>query len=165
MKRPARIGVAFAVAVPALLGAQLAVADSGSYEFISSFTTHYVTFEHGNETVIGGPIDGTQTISASSGGVFKVGDSSTFECLVFVKKTANGIDNESPCTSTDSSQDKMFTLARRRAGDMNTGGQGRSEILGGTGKYAGITGSCTYRATYLPGNRATTVNQCQWQKP
>ena len=155
-----------AVSCVAALGiSPLAYADSGTFEYISSFTSHYITFDHGDATVIGGPIDGTQTISASSGGIFKVGDSTTFVCLVFVKKTATGIDNESPCTSTDSSQDQMFTLARRRAGDMNAGGQGRLEIQGGTGKYAGITGSCTYHATYLPGNRAVTVSQCQWQKP
>ena len=144
---------------------QVALAESGTFEAITSFTTHYITFEHGDETVIGGPIDGTQTISASSGGPFTVGDSRTFECLVFVKKTARGIDNESPCTSTDSSQDKMFTLSRRRVGDMDTGGQGKTEIQGGTGKFAGITGICSYRTTYLPGNRATSITKCEWQIP
>ena len=155
------------VSLTALLLAipQAALAESGTFEAISSFTTHYITFEHGEETVIGGPIGGTQTISASSGGPFTVGDSRNFECLVFVKKTARGIDNESPCTSTDSSQDKMFTLSRRKAGDMDSGGQGRSEIQGGTGKYAGITGSCIYRTTYLPGNWATSITKCEWQKP
>lgn len=144
---------------------QVALAESGTVEFISSFTTHYITFEHGDETVIGGPIEGTQTVSASSGGPFNVGDSRTLECLVFAKKTARGIDLDAPCASADSSQDKMFILSRRKAGDMDTGGQGRSEIQGGTGKYAGITGSCTYRTTYLPKNRATTITKCEWQKP
>jgi hypothetical protein len=157
--------VIIACAAVLLAAPEVSLADSGTYEYISSFTSHYITFEHGDETVIGGPIEGTQTISSSSGGIFNIGDSSTFECLVFVKKTARGIENESPCTSADPSQDKMFTVARRRAGDMSTGGQGKIEIQGGTGKYAGIKGSCTYRATYLPGNRATTVAKCEWQKP
>jgi len=155
------------VSVTALLLAmpQVTLAESGTYEYIGSFTTHYITFEHGDETIIGGPIEGARTISASSGGPFTVGENSTIECLVVVKKTARGIDNESPCTLTDSSQDKLFTVARRRAGDMDTGGQGKQEILGGTGKYAGITGSCTYRTTYLPGNWATSMAKCEWRKP
>ena len=155
------------VSVTALLLSipQLALAESGTYEYIGSFTPNYITFEHGDQTIIGGPIEGARTISASSGGPFTVGESQTIQCLVFVKKTARGIDNESPCTLTDSSQDKLFTVARRRAGDMDTGGQGRMEIQGGTGKYAGITGSCTYRTTYLPGNWATTMAKCEWRKP
>lgn len=144
---------------------QVALADSGTFEEVSSFTTHYITFEHGDETIIGGALDGTRTIISSSGGPFVKGDSSTTECLVFVRKTANGIDNESPCTFTDGSQDKLFTVARRRAGNMEAGGQGKIEIQGGTGKYKGITGSCSYRVTYLPGNRATSVHTCDWQKP
>jgi len=142
----------------------LAAAESGSFESIASFTTHYVTFEHGDETVIGGPIDGTETILNSSGGIFTVGDSGVFECLVFVKKTAEGINNESPCTVTDSAQDKFFTVSRRRTGDMNTGGPGKREILGGTGKYAGVKGECTYKTAYLPGNRATSISKCEWKK-
>jgi len=151
---------AFLLAVP-----QVVLADSGTFEAISSFTTHYITFEHGDETIVGGPIEGTRTISSSSGGSFTPGDSSIAECLVFVRKSVKGIDNESACTYTDGPQDKMFTLSRRRAGDMNTGGEGKTEIQGGTGKYKGITGSCTYRATYLPGNRGTTFAKCQWQRP
>ncbi len=148
-----------------LVTPRLAFADSGTFEEVSSFTTHYITFEHGDETIIGGTIDGTRTIISSSGGPFVKGDSSTTECLVFVRKTANGIDNESPCTITDGPQDKLFTVARRRAGNMEAGGQGKIEIQGGTGKYKGITGSCSYRVTYLPGNRATSLHNCSWQKP
>jgi len=144
---------------------QVALADSGTFEEVSSFTTHYITFEHGDETIIGGTLDGTRIIISSSGEPFVKGESSITECLVFVRKTANGIDNESPCTFTDSSQDKLFTVARRRAGNMEAGGQGKIEIQGGTGKYKGITGSCGYRVTYLPGNRATSVHTCDWQKP
>lgn len=155
------------VSLPALLFAmpQVTFAESGTYEQVGSFTSRFITFEHGEETIIGGPIEGARIISASSGGPFTVGESSTIQCLVVVKKTARGIDNESPCTVTDSSQDKLFTVARRRAGDMDTGGQGKQEILGGTGKYAGITGSCTYRTTYLPGNWATSMAKCEWQRP
>lgn len=152
------------IACLALGASSLAAAESGTVEWVSSFTSHYVTFEHGDESIIGGPIDGTQTVIASSGGPFAVGDSAVFQCLVFVKKTAEGINNESPCTLGGSSPDKIFSVSRRRAGDMNAGGQGKSELTGGTGKFAGIKGNCVYTATYLPGSRATTWNKCEWSR-
>src|SRR5690242_2841567 len=102
-----RTSVAASIACLALGVSSLAAAESGTVEWITSFTSHYVTFEHGDETIIGGPIEGTQTVIASSGGPFLVGDSSVFQCLVFVKKTAEGINNESPCTLTSSADDKL----------------------------------------------------------
>ena len=44
------------------------------------------------------------------------------------------------------------------------GGGGRQEIAGGTGKYAGITGSCEYFVDYLPDNKLVTRSTCQWQR-
>jgi len=60
-----------------------------------------------------------------------------------------GMDLEAPCAAPDASGDKSFALSKRSAGDAETGGgDGRQEIVGGTGKYAGITGSCTFTVEY-----------------
>ena len=61
-----------------------------------------------------------------------------------------GMDLEAPCAAPDASGDKSFALSKRSAGDTETGGggDGRQEIVGGTGKYAGITGSCTFTVEY-----------------
>ena len=38
------------------------------------------------------------------------------------------------------------------------------EILGGTGVYAGISGSCTYDVGYMPDNWVAMIADCTWQK-
>jgi len=117
--------------------------------------------------VTGGPSSGTATIIDSSGGPFVKGTSSAQECIVFSKKSDAGMDLVAPCTSSDSSGDKVFYLAKRTVGDVNQGGggTGKSEIVGGTGKYAGLTGSCTFKVDYLAANRLVGISKCQWQKP
>ena len=153
------------VAIASLLCAQGVLADSGTYESVFSFTYNYVNFEHGDGSVTGGPIHGTVTIIKSSGGPFVAGRSSTVVCLPFVKKSSAGIDLEAPCTGTDSNGDKAFSVSRRKAGDVESGGggAGRTELVGGTGAYSGVTGSCTYKVEYFPDNRAVTQAKCRWQ--
>ena len=59
------------------------------------------------------------------------------------------------------SGDRWFTLAARQGKDgSNT--EGQSEMLGGEGKYAGITGLCTYAVTALPDRWQTTTITCDW---
>jgi len=159
---------ALGLGVSTLLATEASVAaDSGSYEQVVSLLTNYTKSERGGETVIGGSSSGTVTTTRSSGGVFVEGSSGTFECIIFAKRTSSGMDLEAPCTSTDASGDKQFSVAKRRQGDVNPGGggEGRSELVGGTGKYQGITGSCTYKVDYLPGNRLVSISKCHWQKP
>ena len=140
-------------------------ADSGTYESVNTFTYNYVTFEHGDGSITGGPLHGVTTIINSSGGPFVSRRSSTFVCLGFVKKSSAGIDLEAPCTVTDSNGDKAFSVFRRKAGDVDSGGggQGRTELIGGTGAYSGVTGSCTYKVEYFPENRAVTQAKCRWR--
>jgi hypothetical protein len=58
-------------------------------------------------------------------------------------------------------------MATRNAGDVSAGGGGKGtqQILGGTGKYDGMTGSCDYMVNYLPENFGVTQANCRWQKP
>ena len=159
---------ALGVGATTLLAAEVTLAgESGSYEQVVSLLTNYTKSERGAETVIGGSSSGTVTTTRSSGGLFVEGSNGTFDCIIFAKKTSAGMDLEAPCTSTDASGDKQLSVARRRQGDVSAGGggEGRSELVGGTGKYQGITGSCTYKVDYLPGNRLVSISKCQWQKP
>lgn len=143
-----------------------AAAESGTYESLASLVTNYTKSEHGDETIIGGSSSGTSTVTKSTGSLFKEGSSSLMECIVFAKRSTSGLDMEAPCTSTSSSGDKLFTLARRKIGDVTAGstGEGKSEITGGTGAYAGLTGSCTYKIDYLSANRAVSISKCEWRK-
>ena len=83
-----------------------------------------------------------------------------------MKKGPNNIDVESHCTFTASPDDKLFGLFKRKSGDIaaGTGGQGRLELLGGTGKYSGITGACPYKTNYMPQNNIVTFARCDWNK-
>lgn len=156
----------FGAAAACLIAPASGYAESGTYDQVISLLANYTKSERGTETVTGGSSSGTATTIQSSGGPFPAGSSVVFECIVFAKKSAAGIDLEAPCMSTDGSGDKVFSVAKRKSGDVSPGGggEGRSELVGGTGKYAGISGSCTYKADYLAGNRVVTISKCQWQR-
>jgi hypothetical protein len=141
--------------------------ESGNYQSVASFTYDYVKFNFAGQTIISGPLHGSETITGSTGPLFEVGRSSTLTCAVYGKKSTAGMDLEAPCISVDSDGDELYVIARRRVGDTESGGggDGQQEIAGGTGKYTGVTGSCTYTAEYLPGNRAVSVTSCHWSKP
>ena len=143
------------------------LADSGTYEQVWSILTNYSKSERApGETVIGGSSSGTATVIKTSGGPFVEGSSDLAECIVFAKRNAAGIDLEADCTTTSSAGDKIFSVARRKSGDVTAGstGEGKSQLVGGTGKYAGISGNCAYKVDNLSANRLVTIVKCDWQK-
>jgi hypothetical protein len=143
------------------------LAESGAYQQIWSLVTNYAKSERASETVIGGSSSGTATIVKSSGGLFVEGVSDLAECIVFAKRSAAGLDLEAACTTTSSTGDKIFSVAKRKSGDVTAGskGEGRSQLVGGTGKFSGIEGNCTYTLENLPANHIVTMVKCEWQKP
>ena len=44
------------------------------------------------------------------------------------------------------------------------GGGGRWELHGGTGKYAAVTGSCTYQTQYLDDGWLVATGTCEWSR-
>jgi hypothetical protein len=163
-----RIGIEAALigAVGLLVVPRSALAEAGTYEAVYAFLANYASFEHGNGTVTGGSNRGATTITDSSGGLFVKGQSSAQECVILAKKTSAGINLDADCTATDVSGGKVFHHATRRTGDTTQGnGVGTNEIVGGTGKYAGITGHCNYTVQFVPDNRGVSTLKCQWQKP
>jgi len=165
-----QIGAMLVIAVGTLCATQTAFADhhvkSGSFEYVLSAITDFTAVEQLDYVVRAGTLDGTVTIIKSSGGPFEAGSSGTVSGVGYIKKSAAGIDLESPGTFTDSSGDKWYSVARRSAGDqaVGGGGAGRQEIAGGTGKYEGITGACEYIVDYLPDNKIVTQSTCQWER-
>ena len=161
-KSALKYGVAFA----SFLVAPLAMAESGTYETITSLVHAYTSIDHNGDTVTGGSSRGTSTVTTSSGGLFSAGASSAFECVVFARKSSGGMDLEAPCASTDSSGDKIYSVAKRKAGEVSEGGggAGTSAIVGGTGRYAGMNGNCNYTVSFLPNNRLVSISKCRWQK-
>ena len=115
-------------------------------------------------TTSAGTREGTVITLASSGEPFTQGDHSLITCLFYAKSTAEGVSLEAPCTTTDGSGDRWFTLSHRSVGDIATGGGGRWQLMGGTGKYAGVTGNCNLRHLVPHAGPGGDGGQCAWER-
>ena len=165
-----QIAAVLVVALGTLCATQMAAADhhakSGTFEFVQALNTDYTVVEQSGQTITAGSLKGSVTITKSSGGPFEEGSSQTQVAVIYIKKSAAGIDLIADGIQTDSDGDKRFVNGRRSAGDIAVGGGGRGtqEIIGGTGKYEGITGNCEYTVAYLPENRIVSAGTCDWQR-
>jgi hypothetical protein len=168
MQERRTIGLAAAVVVLLVMGAYTALAgEDGTFRMLRSYQHSYITIDHGTESFTGGILRGTDTITSSSGGLFVEGANSSSECLVFSRSGDAGIALEAPCVNTDESGDLLYSVAVRDEGNIGVGGggAGRWELRGGTGKYEGLSGECTYQTQYLEGNWLVAVGDCSWSKP
>ena len=157
--------VAVLAATMTIVAAQAAFADeSGTFRSVRSYHHDYITIDHGGRTFTGGTLKGTSTILDSSGGPFMDGTNSYSECLVFSRSVDGVLSLEAPCVDTDPSGDLLYARAVRNQGDVGAGGGGEGawELLGGTGKYAGITGTCSYSTEYLAGGVVVAIADCMW---
>ncbi len=148
--------------------AGLATADeSGSFKLLNSFMRDYTVLEHAGETITAGSLQGTATVIGGSGGPFADGANYRLACVVYGKRSDDGLYLEAPCTLTDSEGDSWYVVATRRSGDTQVGGggQGIRRIVGGTGKYADVTGLCPYTTNYMPDDWTVSTAVCEWQKP
>ena len=148
--------------------AATAAAESGTFRSIIIYLHDYTSFEFADQTITGGALEGVNTIIESSGGPFVVGAHSRITCMGYAKQSEAGLELESPCIAVDAMGDKQFIVGRRTRGDIGgagQGGEGRGQFLGGTGKYAGVAGSCSYESRYLPDNWIVTMVECEWERP
>ena len=157
-----------AVAAAALLAAAWTATaqDSGTYRSVSGYHHEYFTIEHDDETFVGGALNGTMTVIESSGGPFVVGANNVSECLVFSRSEDDGLQLDAPCVIRDGAGDVLHTYAIRKEGTLAVGGGGEGSwgLLGGTGKFAGVTGSCAYQTEYLEGDRLVVHSDCTWSR-
>ena len=67
-------------------------------------------------------------------------------------------------TTLHASGERSYWLAKRTKGDIEAGGggEGRLELMGGTGEYAGVMGSCAYETHYLADEGVFTQARCEW---
>ena len=159
--------VAVVIVIVLALAAQTVAADEeGTFRMLRSYQHSYITIDHGAESYTGGILRGTDTILASSGGPFVEGAHSRSECLVFSRGTEAGIALEAPCVNIDQDGDRVYSVAVREQGTIGAGGggDGRWELRGGTGKYEGITGRCTYQTQYLEGGWVVAVGTCDYRR-
>ena len=140
MSSSRRIAAALVIAAGISCVTQTAVADE-SFTSIASMVRDYTTIEHAGGMIIGGTSEGTSTVIESSGSPFVAGGHSHVTCVVYGKRSASALELEAPCTSITTAGDQLYLLSKRSAGDVKKGGGGGIELLGGTGKYAGLTGT------------------------
>ncbi|MCH7540516.1 MAG: hypothetical protein IH999_09000 [Proteobacteria bacterium] len=153
-----------AIAAALLLGAAGAAAgEKGTYESVYAWTKTYQTVEQGHgRSATAGYAPGTRTITKGNG-LFPEGSVLIAECVIYVEQGPEGINLKAPCVYTDvESGDKIFSVHVRISDQLAEGG-GREKLTGGTGKYEGLTGECTYHVTYLPGDQGVQQNRCEWE--
>ena len=146
--------------------ATTAAAETGTFRLIRSYQHSYTTFEFAGQTITGGALQGTATILESSGGPFVAGENSRVTCMIYAKRGEAGLELEGPCVMTFSAEEKLFTLSQRTMGGIGAGqgGEGRWQLLGGSGRFADVTGSCSYETEYLADNWLVTMAQCEWER-
>ena len=140
---------------------------SGQMTLTGSFTYAYDRIKHENTTFTAGSTHGADVVSSSQGPLFTEGQSFLTSCVVFSESSADGLNLKAPCTLTEpkeSDGDELFVLFSRKDGNLG-GGMGHGDLVGGTGKYANITGQCSYEVQYLNTSVYVITWDCAWSRP
>ena len=154
---------------PAL--AQPGAQPGGQFSLAGSFTYSADQLQQDSRTFTALNLEGGFTVSSGRGALFPEGQNFLYSCVGLSERSEDGLDLRSYCTLKETAEDggdELFTVAIRKQGDLgeaNRGGMGQMELVGGTGKYAAITGRCSYETRYLNTSTAVTVADCDWEKP
>ena len=121
----------------------LAFAESGTYESMAGGITSVTTNDFGNNKYSISHTSYTGRILKSTVSYFKVGSISVVQCLgVATVENSKSVSNGT-CLSTDSDGDKSrVNFVRNEITPQ--GFNGTLEIVGLTGKYENVKGTCTY---------------------
>jgi len=131
----------------------------GTYKSHASLKTDFQTMDWNGGKVTVGSLKGIIKIYGSTSAKMPNGDRIQ-SCLLRVVKMSGGTDIITNCGVTDKDGDVLYSISERKQGDINTGGRGKTTYIGGTGKYAGASGSCEYGASYLPDNWLSVDSDC-----
>ena len=151
-----------------LFGFNNVYAESGT--FSSSAVCEYdkSAINTNNKMVISLYFECISTVTKSDNDLFTVNENSYGNLMANIIRTSKSMDltGYGTITSATNSNDKMFAENIRKVGDIKTGtgGKGKSKIVGGTGKYFGITGECTYIVSYHSDDKMSSVQECTYKK-
>ena len=143
--------------------------ENGTFTSIVVGRYDYVSVNQGDATVTRGSIKGSKTIVATDGGPFSRNHNFVVTCAVSSEKTADSFQLESPCSAVDvtgGNGDELYVTYERREGSVTSGNQaeGQMKILGGTGEYENVTGTCDYSTEYISDDTLTAVSECAWKR-
>ena len=142
--------------------------EEGSYEYSYVGSHNLAKVNTPDGTITGGKLEGISIIMKNNGNLYQVGQNSINNCIILSKKDNKNTNSslEAYCETTSlESGDKTFSYNIRKEGNVDSGskGRGKQTIIGGTGKYDGISGECNYIVKYLPDNKLTTVGTCNYK--
>ena len=140
----------------------LAFAESGTYEGISSGTLSVTTNDFGNNKYSITNTSYTGRILNSTVSFYKVGAISVMQCLGIATVENSKIEGSGTCLSTDSDGDKV-RVNFVRGETTPQGFNGTTKIVGLTGKYENVKGTCTFinvRQTLNSTIHLSTITKC-----
>ena len=140
----------------------LAYAESGTYEGLSSGTTSVTTNDFGNNKYSISNAIYTSRILNSTVSYFKVGAISVLQCLGVSTVENSKSANNGTCLSTDSDGDKL-RVNFVRGESTPQGFNGTTEVVGLTGKFENVKGTCTFanvRQTLNSTIHLSTITKC-----
>ena len=149
-----------------LFGANMALAESGQWTRSTVCDYQKSTINSNNKTIASLVFHCVSTIIQTDNDLFPLYSNSFDESIASMVKSDAGIELQAYNTATSASNvsDKVFSELSRKIGDVKKGGEGNSTIVGGTGKYQGMTGSCAYTIKYHPKNRTSMIATCKYNK-
>ncbi len=152
------LGAAVIVAVLAAgpAGAKDEPAD-GSFRIMAHFDTAQTAVEQGRVSISSGASKGIVVVFDGTAEPFRFGvfDSTT---VLLTKQAEDSLSVEGYSVRKDADGDEWYSRLKRV-----TGAEGRYELVGGTGKYRGLTGSCAYGVSNISRDRGVTMGGCTWR--
>jgi len=119
---------------------QLQIPQQGTTTYVTYYTSRFLSSLNMGE--IGSPWLGELVgITRNTDGQ-KIFDSMTVRCIYYFENVSGSRKHNGACIETDSDGDKVFTTFE---GETMT-----HTLIGGTGKYIGISGTAAYTSKQLP---------------
>ena len=136
-------------------------AEGGTVDLAINTKTKVYAVQMGEATVSAAAGNGKLVFSRGTGRAFADGASAALEYVSFSRTTPSGLELEADGVATFSPDDILLLVFERRSDDIGTSNEGSLELTGGTGRFAGVTGHCRYRADNAPDNWNVRA-KCQW---
>jgi hypothetical protein len=136
-------------------------AESGTVDIVLAATSNAYPVQMGDTQVTASGGNGTLTFFHGSGRPFAEGASATFQYASYSKNTPSGLELEADGIATFAPEETLLLVFERRSDNPGTSGEGALRLMGGTGRFAGVSGECKYKAESLPGSW-NVIAKCQW---
>ena len=144
----------------------LACAESGTYESIAGGTVSTTTNDFGNNKYSITNTSYTGRILNSTVSFYKVGAISVMQCLGVSTVENSKNEGSGTCLSTDSDGDKV-RVNFVRGESTPQGFNGTTDVVGLTGKYENVKGTCTFvniRQALNSTIHLSTITKCSVSK-